>query len=802
MDKKIVGSVLLVLVSANICAEVSLPNIVVIEKPIGILSDTFGSEEIGHHGMLQSLNDALILSPSVDMYENGRRSALNVRGLGYTGGPPNPGIEPTNAVYLDGIYLPRSHLVSSELMSMEKVQVYKHAISAPNASAVGNILLETGMPSTREDRYFVEIGAGEQDSQRIGFGGNAAISSRAAINGYFFSHDSDGIYTNIDNDATANYVDNRGGYFKFLIEPIDDFKIDFFHTQINDKSDWTGTGRANSYLFTDAQRNFFDRLVPLAYVFAGREPPVDKNIYLPTEFSSDKIASDLDNTANKDDRISAINIGLKWDQLELHSTTAKIESSISNFTDLDNTNFNLVNQSLNENIDLLSEDIYLIYRGDKYSVKNGIYVAHSESSYQTINYGGKDLLYLRALIAENDAARTYILSMIDESEGYGRAAPITSRSFEEREQIAYYYQVDLDDSFGGLLSIGGNWTTVDKEFNKYHEGLCSYDSSHLPIAECAPTSGFVLDKYYFDGSIAGGEIGYSFFVEDTFDLGRNSAFFVNFSQMKNIGGYSQTQSIGGEEGYARSIEELYFKPEYIESISMKWTYSIPSVSTKFSINPFIISVKDYQLSYFDGLGFYTYNAEMVRSKGIEAVLDSEYFDSIRWISSAAYTDARYVENTGAPCPPVEYRTKENCNYQTWEEASAENDVLRSDLSGEKLRAPSLNISTLINRQLYDSAILTSDISLEAEYTGKTRTTEFVDARFERGGFTRYNIYLNASHLESDIDLEFSVSNITDKAVKVLEFPSPLIPKISNSPGGIDAFMYPRRHLNLLLRYNF
>lgn len=764
--------------------------------------NSFGDEEIGHHGTSQSVNDALLLSPSVDMYENGRRSALNIRGIGYTGGPPNPGIEPTNSVYLDGIYIPRTHMVSSELVNLDSIEVYKHAISAANSSAIGNVLLETRRPSVEKSHYSVEGGIGENDRKQVGLSGNVAFSSKAAFSTYIFDTNSDGIYTNVYNDEPANYHKTQGGYIKFLWAPVDSLTIDVLHSQTNDQSDWVGSGRASSYLFTDAQRNFFNRSVPFAYLFAGANLPPTGEIFLPGAFSSDTISSDLNNKSEKLDRISGLNIDYEMDRYTLHSTTAAIHSDISIFADIDNTNFNLANQSIEEQLSWYSEDINLVYDADDFTIKNGLYIAASDSSYHTTSYAGDAVLYLRAFIAENDLQREYYLSMIEQAEGYGKAAPVNSASTEKRQQFTYYFQVDTDDTSIGTVSVGGSASKVKKEFSKSHQGLCGEDTSHLPNSECTPISSFFVDKYYFEGATSVDETGYNIFVDTKSDLTEKSTLEFNIGRTKKIGGFGQTQSIGHEEGYARSIDDLYFKPEYTNSVSLSWGLTFPSISTELTASPFFISVKDYQLSYYDGLGFYTANAEKVQSKGVELLADSMYFNHVRWITSASYSDARYIDNTFGPCPPDEYRSVQNCNYLTWEEASAANDSLRSDLSGEKLRAPSFNASSMLKLTLADFSRLASDLSVEADYTGGTRTTEFINSGFKRGGFTTYNLYFNFSHLLAGMDFEFSVRNATDKEIKVLEFPSPIIPKIARSPGGMDAFMYPRRQLAMLLRYNF
>lgn len=759
-------------------------------------------ELIGHHGTFQTVNDALLLSPSVDMYQNGRRSALKIRGLGYTGGPPNPGIEPLTSVYLDGVYIPRTHLVSSEIVALDSVEVYKHAVSAPNASPVGNLFLNSEPVLLGQDQFFLETGFGENNHQHFGVGAKTSLSRKSEINTYLYTNDTDGVYTNQFNDEKVNYKSSKGGYVKYLVEVTDDLNIGVMATQTEDDSDWVGSGRANSYLFTDAQRSFFNRNVRFSYLLAGATPPSVGDIFLPSKFSSNTVSSDLDNETKKLDRIASVSVDYSHNYYTISSTTSAIKSGLDIFADVDNTNFNLANQAINEDFELYSQDVKIVYYNDQYTLTNGFYVSETNSSYETTNYAGDDLLYLRAFIAPTDQLRDYYFSMMDNARGYGRAAPVKSVSNEDRTQQAYYFEFDSPESDYGSFKLGGSVSEVDKEFYKYQQGLCSEETSQLPNSECTPISTFFVDKYFFRGNSESNETGYVAFVNDDIKINESSTMSINLSRSKRIGGYGQTQSIGREEGYASSIDDLYFSPEYTNGFGLSWTSNYSKIKSSISVSPFLVSVEDYQLSYYDGLGFYTTNAEEVRSTGIEFLFDTRYFKDVIWITSASYTDAKYVENTEGPCAPSEYRTLENCNYLTWEEADAANDILRSDLSGESLRAPKVNASSMLKYILADLTKISSDFSIEAEYTGPTRTTEFIDSRFERGGFTTYNIYMNLSHRRAGVDLEFSVKNAADKEVKVLEFASPIIPKIAGTPGGMDAFMYPRRQLELLLRYNF
>ena len=98
----------------------------------------------------------------------------------------------------------------------------------------------------------------------------------------------------------------------------------------------------------------------------------------------------------------------------------------------------------------------------------------------------------------------------------------------------------------------------------------------------------------------------------------------------------------------------------------------------FNLSAFYTEIKDFQATVnggqFGTVRGYLANAEKVRSAGIEADFKIRTSDRFTAYANAAYTDAKYVKFTNAPCPP-------ELSGGTLQSASATPDYSRPGVPG-------------------------------------------------------------------------------------------------------------------------
>ncbi|MFM6931579.1 MAG: TonB-dependent receptor, partial [Novosphingobium sp.] len=97
------------------------------------------------------------------------------------------------------------------------------------------------------------------------------------------------------------------------------------------------------------------------------------------------------------------------------------------------------------------------------------------------------------------------------------------------------------------------------------------------------------------------------------------------------------------------------KPESVNHFEVGLKTQFWNRLATFNLSAFYTEIKDFQATVnggqFGTVRGYLANAEKVRSAGVEADLKLRLSDRFTAYANAAYTDAKYVKFTNAPCPP-------------------------------------------------------------------------------------------------------------------------------------------------------
>ncbi|MGI8705260.1 MAG: TonB-dependent receptor [Sphingomicrobium sp.] len=166
------------------------------------------------------------LAPSLLVSSTGNEAngSARIRGIGTVG--DNPGLESSVAVFVDGVYRPRSGAALNELGPIERVEVLRGpqgTLFGRNTSA-GLINVLTLGPSYETEAYGA-FTYGNYDAIRFEGGVNVPFGATAAgrIDGIYFKRD--GFYDDVINDVTVN---NRDRYLlrgQLLFEPNENLSL-------------------------------------------------------------------------------------------------------------------------------------------------------------------------------------------------------------------------------------------------------------------------------------------------------------------------------------------------------------------------------------------------------------------------------------------------------------------------------------------------------------------------------------------------------------------------------------------------
>ena len=183
------------------------------------LSVSVVTGEVIERAEVRDLLDLQSVVPSlrVPQFQNSIQTNFVIRGFG--NGANNPGIEPSVAVFVDGVYLSRSQARISDLPNIQQIEVLKgpqSTLYGKNASA-GVISVTTKAPEF-ESRGSLEVGFGNysQESVRAFYTGPMSDSVAFSLSGSMLQRD--GYFDNVPTGTDFNNRDRWNMRADFLAE--------------------------------------------------------------------------------------------------------------------------------------------------------------------------------------------------------------------------------------------------------------------------------------------------------------------------------------------------------------------------------------------------------------------------------------------------------------------------------------------------------------------------------------------------------------------------------------------------------
>ena len=193
------------------------------EVPIAV---TVTTAETIEQAEIRDVLDLQSVVPSlrVSQLQNSNQTTFIIRGFG--NGANNPGIEPSVAVFVDGVYRSRAQSQISDLPKLERIEVLRgpqSTLFGKNASA-GVVSVVTAAP-TYEPEGYIELGLGNYNNQTAKGYYSTGLSDTVAMSVSGSVNKRDGY---ADNLTTGNDVSNRdrwGVRADVLIEPSETSRI-------------------------------------------------------------------------------------------------------------------------------------------------------------------------------------------------------------------------------------------------------------------------------------------------------------------------------------------------------------------------------------------------------------------------------------------------------------------------------------------------------------------------------------------------------------------------------------------------
>ncbi|MEM8661989.1 MAG: TonB-dependent receptor plug domain-containing protein, partial [Pseudomonadota bacterium] len=193
------------------------------DVPVAVTA--FNSETIQEAG-INNASDLAIMTPSLNANANTSpfTTRLQIRGIGTS--QTDPALEPSVGFFVDGVFMGRSGLGTSDLTDIERIEVLQGpqgTLYGKNTNA-GAISVITKRPNLEEFEGYGEATVGDYDMRKLTLTASGPLSDTVAFRLSGNIHERDGYYDNIGvNDL--NDADDWNVQAKLLWEPTDRLSI-------------------------------------------------------------------------------------------------------------------------------------------------------------------------------------------------------------------------------------------------------------------------------------------------------------------------------------------------------------------------------------------------------------------------------------------------------------------------------------------------------------------------------------------------------------------------------------------------
>ena len=432
------------------------------------------SGEVLERAEVRDLLDLQSVVPSlrVPQFQNSIQTNFVIRGFG--NGANNPGIEPSVAVFVDGVYLSRSQARISDLPNIQQIEVLKgpqSTLYGKNASA-GVISVTTKAPEF-ESRGSVEVGFGNysQESVRAFYTGPLSDSVAFSLSGTSLSRD--GYFDNVPTGTDFNNRNRWSTRADFLIEGDDsELRVILDYDEIDEVC----CGTAN---LVNGPAGF--ALAPLSVV--------PGQAYIPEDAFNFKHFGNFDTINKGENKGVTVDYQTSIGDIDVRSITAYRDSYFNQpLGDVDFTGADVIGNSTGETeIKTFTQEFRLtgtagnadwllggFYFDESIDFENGIEFGSQWRNYINLTVGGGDLAAGEAALGGLEALLGYTPgTFLADGDG------VLETATQDNESYSVFGQVTFPLSSKTNLTVGLNYLNDEKEITLSQENNDGFSNLSL-----------------------------------------------------------------------------------------------------------------------------------------------------------------------------------------------------------------------------------------------------------------------------------------------------------------------------------
>ncbi|MBA4008279.1 MAG: TonB-dependent receptor [Hyphomonas sp.] len=576
------------------------------------------------------------LAPTLQFYSsNPRNTAVNIRGLGVPFGLTSDGFEQGVGIYVDDVYYSRVASATFDFLDVAQIEVLRGpqgTLYGKNTTA-GAINITTNQPSFDfEGRAEVSLGNFEFRQARLAISG--PLSDRVAARVAFSGTSRRGTIRNVTTGQDIQSLDNLGLRTQVLWEAADNLKI----TLVGDYNKQDADCCGSVFVRTGTTQR------PLNRQFAAL---ADAQNYAPPSTNPFDRVTDLDSRLNAGNVIAGAALRAVWDigPGTFTSVTAWRYWDWKPENDRDFTGLPIVSLSQNPSQqNQYTQEFRYAYSGDKFDFVVGAFAFDQRIDTQGTEAQG--LAASRWNIAPNNPLS------LDPTVLNG----LTARNTQSLEStsLALFGQLSWKVSDAFTIQPGAR-LNYDKKSGFYQRRVFTGTGTELTGRETDARSRAQLA--IFQPQVSAPEDtdwNLTYDLTLSYEVAPDVLAYGTYAKSFKTIGINQnglpTDASGQPIAAAGTI-----RPENVDHFEVGLKSQFWDRRATLNLAAFRTDIRDYQATVINGefgvLRGFLANAGKVRSQGIEADFAIRPSQRFTAYTNAAYTDAKYVRFTDAPCPP-------------------------------------------------------------------------------------------------------------------------------------------------------
>mgnify|MGYP002779547670 CR=1 FL=1 len=576
------------------------------------------------------------LAPTLQFYSsNPRNTAVNIRGLGVPFGLTSDGFEQGVGIYVDDVYYSRVASATFDFLDVAQIEVLRGpqgTLYGKNTTA-GAINITTNQPSFDfEGRAEISLGNYEFRQARLAVSGplSETVAARVAFSGTSRR----GTIRNVTTGQDIQSLDNIGVRAQVLWEAADNLKI----TLVGDYNKQDANCCGSVFVRTGTTQR------PLNRQFAALAAA--QNYAPPSTNPFDRL-TDLDSQLNAGNVIAGASLKAVWDigPGTFTSVTAWRYWDWKSENDRDFTGLPIVSLSQNPSQqNQYTQEFRYAYTGDSFDFVVGAFAFNQQIDTQGTEAQGRA------------ASRWNINPSNALSNDPTVLDGLTARNTQQLKSTsaALFGQLSwkVTDAFTIQPGVRLNY---DEKKGFYQRRVFTGAGVELLGNESDPVSRAQLAIFQPQLS-APEDTDWNFTYDLTlsYEIAPDVLAYGTYAKSFKTIGINQnglpTDANGQPIAEAGTI-----RPEKVDHFEIGVKSQFWGKRATLNLAAFRTDIRDYQATVNNGqfgvLRGFLANADKVRSQGVEADFAIRPSARINAYINAAYTDAKYVRFTDAPCPP-------------------------------------------------------------------------------------------------------------------------------------------------------